>query len=261
MAAILQPAANTLLVGSPPAPKGAAHPRQRAPASSDSGGTSDVDSPPPSTDGTDSLCTARSEAAAPPPLPADAPEALARLTRLSSSSMTSPSKDPAAGLAQERQRRLAAEGVAREMQQQLRDIAAALLPPPAPAPAGGLAAAAAALAAENRGLREALAQADGRLEVARLVAGLCAQAATSAALQAAWAREREVLHARLEQAAQMGEAMLRHKREQREQPEPWRQQLLSAALAVGSVALGAAAAVVLIKNVQAGGPPQPAMGP
>lgn len=170
----------------------------------------------------------------------------------SSSAPPSPHK---AALAQERHRRTSAEALSTDLRRQLDDIATVLLsakpravgaPPTTPTPL----AAAQALVQECAALRQDASLFEGRLHVARMVAGICSRAGTTADLQAAWQEERRVLLTRLEQAAQLGAAMLRHKQQQQQhEPEPWRQQLVHAALAVGCSALGAAAAVAIIRGL------------
>jgi hypothetical protein len=51
----------------------------------------------------------------------------------------------------------------------------------------------------------------------------------------------------------MGEALLKHSKASSNAGEPWRHQLLNAAISVGCSLIGAAAAVFIIRNVQAGG--------
>lgn len=208
---------------------------------------------------------------------------------------------------QERSQRLEAEAAAAELRRQLDDVAAVLFGARRPSAAASSSVAetlravlveAAGEAVQQR-LRadEAEQHAADAAYVARLVAGMCARAATAADLQARWADERALLERRLEQAARMGQAMLKHQKEhgagaaprrtfprpcptrgqarvlsvQGVRPrryvaecrppascshpaaelEPWRQQLLSTAFAVGCSLLGGAAAVLIISRTQA----------
>lgn len=191
-------------------------------------------------------------------------------------------------LQQERQRRLAAETAVADLQHQLDDISAVLFAfrsdsrssnsgggggtgaPPAQQAvhsgtspvvaavlegvlqeaAGRRAQAAEQAAALQQLLADRTAAAAGEALVARLVAGICARAATAADLEAQWQAERALLERRLEQAARMGQAMLKHQKEHSAEPEPWRQQLLNTAFAVGCSILGAAAAVAIIRRAQ-----------
>lgn len=154
-------------------------------------------------------------------------------------------------LQQERQRRLAAETAVADLQHQLDDISAVLFAfrsdsrssnsgggggtgaPPAQQAvhsgtspvvaavlegvlqeaAGRRAQAAEQAAALQQLLADRTAAAAGEALVARLVAGICARAATAADLEAQWQAERALLERRLEQAARMGQAMLKHQKE------------------------------------------------
>lgn len=107
-----------------------------------------------------------------------------------------------------------------------------------------------AAAAEARAAEAAASAADAAL-VARLVSAMFASAAAASDLGAQWQAEQAVLERRLEQAARMQQAMLKHQREHRSEPEPWRQQLLNTAVSVGCSILGAATAVLIIRRTQA----------
>ncbi|PSC72800.1 hypothetical protein C2E20_3964 [Micractinium conductrix] len=168
---------------------------------------------------------------------------------------------------QERQRRRAAETAAAELRGQLDEISALLFtsqqrgaagrmasshgPGPADLLRGVLAEAAAAQRAAAAAGAAAAAAADDAALVARMVACVCARAAVAADMGADWAAERAVLERRLDQAVRMGQAMLKHHKEHSAEPEPWRQQLLNTAVAVGCSILGAATAVLIIRRAQA----------
>jgi hypothetical protein len=105
--------------------------------------------------------------------------------------------------------------------------------------------AAAAVAAECLALR---AEAEGRAAAARLAATACARAAAAAE----WAAERAKLEACAEVAARVGEAMSLGRESRRREAEgagAWRERALSSAVAVGCSAVGAAAAVLLIRSM------------
>lgn len=119
----------------------------------------------------------------------------------------------------------------------------------------------AAVAAERRRADAALAvaaaattAADGAAAdaalVARMVAAALARAAAAEDLGAAWQGEKALLERRLERAAAMGQAVLKHRSGQGAETEPWRQQLLNAAFCVGCSILGAATAVLIIRRTQ-----------
>ncbi|KAL4447224.1 hypothetical protein ABPG77_007257 [Micractinium sp. CCAP 211/92] len=125
-----------------------------------------------------------------------------------------------------------------------------------------LADAEAALAAERRRADTALAAAaaastaaEGAAADAALVAGMVAsmlaRAAAAEDLGAAWRADKALLERRLERAAAMGQAVLKHRTGQSAETEPWRQQLLNAAFCVGCSILGAATAVLIIRRTHA----------
>jgi hypothetical protein len=175
------------------------------------------------------------------------------LSRAAGTPASDGGRSPSLGqhLQQERQRRLAAETAAAELRQQLDDISAALFAfhgsNASSTTAGSsevLSLAAATLTSaeaeahplpllrsvlhqltqrQRRESRQAAAQqqllagadeaAADQAMVARLVAGMLARAATTADLEEQWNAERALLERRLEQAAHMGQAMLRHHKE------------------------------------------------
>ena len=151
-------------------------------------------------------------------------------------------------LAAERSRRQAAEAAAAELRRQLDEIAALVLSfrtgqaaglqqarqaqSQGPSPSGSGSASVAsdllgvlqAAAAQCRAAAEAAAAQAARADacaaeaedaalVARMVASICARAATAADLEAQWAGERALLERRLDQAARAQVAMLKHQRE------------------------------------------------
>ncbi|KAL4443682.1 hypothetical protein ABPG75_011419 [Micractinium tetrahymenae] len=194
-------------------------------------------------------------------------------------------------LQQERQRRVAAEAAAAELRNQMDEVAAQLFsfrsgqqlqPPCHASTADGhssngspsdtdvaallravLGEAAAAVTAQQRRADAALAAAaaasaaaegaaaDAAL-VARMVAGMLGRAAAAEDQVATWQEEKALLERRLERAARMGQAVLKHRSEQSAEPEPWRQQLLNAAFCVGCSILGAATAALIIRRAQSG---------
>lgn len=208
-----------------------------------------------------------------------ATHALAAATDASSSTATS--AGPAAGacsqlaaqlqLQQERQQRQAAQTAASGLRQQLDDMSALLFRyrskvpqqgttggissnarPGLPALLQGVLAEAEAAVQRSAELAAgAASEAADAAHVARMVAGICARAALHADLGEQWGAERAALVRRLEQAARMGQAMLKHQKESSAEPEPWRQQLLNTALAVGCTCLGASTAVLIICRTQA----------
>jgi hypothetical protein len=127
----------------------------------------------------------------------------------------------------ERKGRLEAESTAAELRQQLDDISALLFsyrrqqqPECSGSSDGGSSSTPALPALLGSVLQEAAAQsqlaahdAADAAYVARMVAGVCARAAAAADLGQQWEAERAVLKRRLEQAALMGEAMLKHQKE------------------------------------------------
>ncbi|KAI3428187.1 hypothetical protein D9Q98_006567 [Chlorella vulgaris] len=171
-------------------------------------------------------------------------------------------------LQEERQRRLVAEMAAAGLRQQLDDISALLFAyrsrcsgssSSSSIRADGnrvvvaevedvLRSASQQDAAHQQQADSAAAAAEDAAFVARLAATMCVRAATLADVQAACFEERALLERRLEQSTRMGRAMLKHQKEHGSGAEPWRQQLLGTAFAVGCSVLGASAALLIIRR-------------
>lgn len=122
---------------------------------------------------------------------------------------------------------------------------------------GEVPAAVAAMVRQSQGLQRALtqlhAEKEGQLEAARLASAACARASATADLHRQWTEEKAVLERRLEQSARLVEAMLKHSKQSERRPEPWQQQVLSGVLSLGGLALGAAAAALIITRWNASG--------
>ncbi|KAL4858463.1 hypothetical protein ACK3TF_001441 [Chlorella vulgaris] len=170
-------------------------------------------------------------------------------------------------LQEERQRRLVAEMAAAGLRQQLDDISALLFAyrsnsdssSSSSSRADGnrvvvaevedvLRSASQQDAAHQQQADLAAAAAEDAAFVARLAATMCVRAVTLADVQAACSEERALLERRLEQSTRMGRAMLKHQKEHGSGAEPWRQQLLGTAFAVGCSVLGASAALLIIRR-------------
>lgn len=88
---------------------------------------------------------------------------------------------------------------------------------------------------------------EDRVYVARMVAEMCARAATRADLETSWRHRVRLLEARLGLAKEMTRAMLRQHRRAMESVEPWAQTLIQGGLVVGATVAGGAVALLVLR--------------